>query len=337
MTSLLTTYKLRWKRRRYLWRSFKSRGDLVSVSDNTAAIGRGGILCFVPVRNEMLRLPHFLAHYRALGVAHFLFVDNDSDDGTREYLAAQPDVSLWSAKGSYKSSRFAVDWLTWLLMKYGHGRWCLTVDADELLIYPHHDTRPLRDLTDWLSQRGLPVYGALMLDLYPKGRLGAQEYQPGDDPTAVLNWFDPAPYTAKRKPDTDYLWVQGGPRARMFFTGEPARAPTLNKLPLVKWNRRYAYVNSTHSILPRRLNLLYDGPFGGHPGGVLLHTKFLPNIADRAAQEKARGEHFSNGALYAAYYDALCQKPDLWCETSLKYTGWEQLENLGLMPRGTWL
>ena len=38
------------------------------------------------VRNEMTVLPHFLTHYRGLGVGCFVMVDNLSDDGTREVL-----------------------------------------------------------------------------------------------------------------------------------------------------------------------------------------------------------------------------------------------------------
>jgi len=92
-----------------------------------------------------------LQYYRALKVSHFLFVDNGSDDGTAEFLQSQPDVSLWRTDESYRLSRFGMDWLGWLQMRFGHGHWCLTVDADELLIYPQHDTRDLSALTQWLE------------------------------------------------------------------------------------------------------------------------------------------------------------------------------------------
>ena len=55
-----------------------------------------------------------------------------------------------------------MDWLGWLHWKYGHDHWCLTVDADELLVYPHSDTRDLRALTGWLDDQGLPSFGAMM-------------------------------------------------------------------------------------------------------------------------------------------------------------------------------
>ena len=58
-------------------------------------------------------------------------VDNGSDDGTREYLADQPDVSVWSATAGYKQSRFGMDWITHLQRRYCHGHWTLVVDPDD--------------------------------------------------------------------------------------------------------------------------------------------------------------------------------------------------------------
>ncbi len=330
-------YRLRWKRRRLLWRSFRKRRQLAPVADRTRTIPPGAILAFSTVRNEAIRLPFFLEHYRKLGVDHFLFVDNDSADGTRDYLAAQPDVSLWRTRHSYRLSRFGVDWLTWLQMRHGHGHWCLTVDADEILIYPFHDTRPIRALTSWLDRQGVASFGTLMLDLYPKGRLSAQTYAAGDDPRKTLQWFDAGNYVIQKQDKLENLWIQGGPRARVFFGDTPRRAPTMGKVPLVKWDRRYAYVSSAHTILPRRLNRVYDEDGGEWASGVLLHTKFLHMITDKSAEEKQRREHFANSSFYDAYYESLSADPDLWCNRSTRYRGWRHLEALGLVSRGTWL
>jgi hypothetical protein len=127
---------------------------------------------FVTIRNEFDRIEGFLEHYRALGVKHFLVVDNGSDDGSAEMLQAQPDVSLWVTRASYRQSRFGVEWLTWLQIKYGHNHWCLTVDADEFLVFSGYPTKDLNALTTHLDQQGQRVFGALMLDLYPDGPIG---------------------------------------------------------------------------------------------------------------------------------------------------------------------
>lgn len=337
ISDLAMTYRLRWKRRRLLWRSFRKRRQLRSVRDKTARIRPGDILCFSTVRNEVVRLPYFLDHHRRLGVRHFLIVENASDDGTRDYLAAQPDVSLWSTDHSYKLSRFGVDWLTWLQMKHGHGHWCLTLDADECLIYPYHDTRPLPALCEWLDGQKRRSFGALMLDMYPQGPLSQHPYEAGSYPFAALCWFDGGNYGMRQKQDLQNLWIQGGPRARMFFASDPRRAPTMGKVPLVKWNRRYAYVSSAHALLPRRLNHVYDTAGGELTSGILLHSKFLNTVVERSAEEKARQEHFANSSLYDGYYDALQADPDLWCEGSTRLVGWRQLEAMGLMSRGGWI
>lgn len=336
LRDLAMAYRLRWRRRRLLARALARRRHMRPVADRSAQIAPGDILCFSTMRNEALRVPHFLDHHRRLGVRHFLIVENAGDDGTREALAAEPDVSVWTTAQSYKAARFGMDWLTWLMMRHGHGHWCLTLDADECLIYPYHETRPLPALCDWLEQQGRASMGALMLDMYPEGPLSAQRYEPGDDPFDALCWFDAGNYSMRRKRDLHNLWIQGGPRARLFFAEEPRRAPTMGKVPLVKWHWRYAYVSSTHSVLPRRLNHVYDGTGGELTSGVLLHSKFLHTVVDRAAEERNRREHFANSRLYEGYYEALQDDPRLWCERSTRLRGWRQLESLGLMSRGGW-
>lgn len=320
-----------------MWRAFRSRRALHAVKDRSGVIHRGDILCFMTVRNEQLRLPHFLDHHRRLGVDHFLIVDNDSTDGTRDFLAAQPDVSLWHTTASYKLSRFGLDWVTWLQMRHAHGHWTLTLDADELLIYPYWQTRPLPALTTWLADQGLEAMGAMMLDLYPDGPLSGARIAPGESPLSALRWFDPGNYAVQVQQRMGNLWIQGGPRARLFFASDPRRAPTLNKIPLVRWNRRFAYVNSTHAMLPPPMNKVYATDGGEQISGLLLHTKFLPEIIPKSAEEKSRKQHFANSDLYEDYYDTVIGDPVLWCSASERLGGWRRLESLGLMSRGGWV
>lgn len=337
LTASLLALKQRTRRQQLLLRAWRKRGELDVVADRTALVAAGDVLCFLCVRNEAARLPHFLRHHRALGVRHFLAVDNGSTDGTTDLLRDQPDLSLWGTGASYKASRFGMDWLTWLQMRHGSGHWCLTLDADELLIYPYWQSRPLPALTGWLQDQGRDSFGALTVDMYPRGAVSQGEVGPDDDPIGHLGWFDAGNYQVQVQPRMRNLWIQGGARARAFFATDPRRAPTLNKTPLVRWHWRYAYVNSTHSLLPARLNEVYATDGGELTSGVLLHTKFLPGITQRSAEEKARGEHFGNAVQYAAYYDRLTADPVLHTKASTRYTGWRQMEALGLMSRGGWI
>lgn len=327
---------MRVERRHLLWRAFRSRHALTPVAKRTGQIGTGDILVFTTLRNERERLPFFLSYYRQKGIAHFLMVDNDSSDGSREYLADQTDVSLWTTKASYKDARFGMDWLTWLLIRHGHNRWCLTVDPDEFFIYPFCDTRPLAALTDWLDAHDTPSFPAMLLDMYPRGPIDAQPYVRGEDPFRTARWFDAGNYMISRNSRYGNLWIQGGPRARMFFSDNPRAAPALNKIPLVRWNRRYAYVSSTHMLLPRRLNRVYETQGGERASGLLLHTKFLSTLGDKVAEELSRKQHYADSREYYAYAQQMGAQRNLWCPASQEYVNWRQLEILGLMSKGDW-
>ena len=333
---VLNSYRLRVRRKRLIARGLLRRSDLRSVVNRMGSVRAEPMLLFACLRNEMVRLPYFLQYYRELGVDHFLIVDNDSDDGSREYLARQPDVSVWTAKASYKRARFGMDWLTHLLRRYGHGNWCLTVDVDEFFIYPFCETRPLRALTDWLDASQIRTFAAMLLDMYPKGPMQDQPYREGQNPFDIAQWFDSGNYSIARNWGYGNLWVQGGPRTRTFFADEPKKSPALNKIPLVKWDKSYAYVSSTHMLLPRGLNLVFDEWGGEKASGCLLHAKFLDTFAVKADEELTRGEHYANSHEYRAYQEGLKEQPDLWCKWSEKYINWRQLEILGLMSKGNW-
>ena len=121
----------------------------------------------------------------------------------------------------------------------------------------------------------------------------------------------------------------GGVRARCFFADMPDKAPVLSKVPLVRWRRSYAYLSSTHVLLPTALNRYHDEGGREKPCGVLLHTKFLPGIGSRAREDKARGQQYVKGPEHLAYYDALSRAPDMWTQESRRYAGWRQLVDTG--------
>jgi hypothetical protein len=333
---LISIYRLRLRRQYLLARAFRRRRQLTAVANRMPGVRPQPILVFSTIRNERVRLPYFLEYYRRLGVDHFLIVDNASTDGSREYLADQPDVSLWTTGASYRQSRFGMDWVMHLLRRHGAGHWCLTVDVDEFLVYPFCETRPLRALTDWLDSAGTRAFSAMMLDMYPKGPMHEQPYREGQNPFEIAQYFDSGNYTITRNPTLRNLWIQGGPRARVFFADSPKKAPAMNKIPLVKWDASYAYVSSTHMMLPRGLNLVYDESGGEKPSGCLLHAKFLDTFALRAEEELQRGQHYAQSREYRAYREGIAQERDLWCNWSEKYINWRQLEILGLMSKGNW-
>jgi len=333
----LRSYQLRWERRRRRIRARRKGRELTPCLNRTSDIQPNDILLFTVVRNEKPRLPYFLKYYRKLGVTKFIFVDNNSDDGTREYLENQSDTSIWRTDASYKRSKFGVDWLNFLLGKYASGHWVVVVDVDEFFVFPHCDTRDLNALTDWLDASSIKSFGAILLDMYSQRPIEKTPYRSGTDPIKKLEFFDPGNYTMRRNAKYGNLWIQGGPRQRIFFEDNPSRAPALNKIPLVKWQKGFVYVSSTHNLLPRGLNLVCDEWGGEKASGCLLHAKFLDILRDKALEELERKQHYAASREYEAYSTKIGTGTRLWSESSAKYKDWRQLEELGLMSSGNWI
>src|SRR5215467_4619488 len=109
---------------------------LLRIDSHRIRKDQSEIRLFMTARNEILRLPHTIDHYRKIGVARFFVIDNGSTDGSIEFLRAQPDCHVFVTHDSFKDSRGGADWQNALLDQYGMNHWCLAVDADEWLVYP---------------------------------------------------------------------------------------------------------------------------------------------------------------------------------------------------------
>ena len=317
----------------------------------------GEILAFATCRDERLRLPAFLSHYRSLGVDRFFIVDNDSSDGTTEYLAEQLDVQLFGTANRYSEARSGAAWLDALLGEFGVGRWCVTVDIDELLVYPGSEHASLRTLTRYLDQHGYEALACILLDLYPSGPLKECRYETGDDLFAAAPYFDAGPYDRSPSDFCPGVLIRGGMRERIFYPEFRARGfgskiydamldglayrapllretswlrarrrrnpPCLTKVPLIRWDKKSSRVNN-HWVSPKIV---------APETGALLHFKFLHDFHNRAIQEVARSEHFDGATEYQRYADRLRENPDLTLsyEGSMRFEGTTQLVRLGLM------
>jgi hypothetical protein len=309
---------------------------LRSVSNKTERIKADDILLFCTLRNEAFRIEWFLEYYRRIGVNHFFFVDNGSTDNFLPLVVNQPDVSVWHTTASYKNSNFGMHWLNALLRRYGRGHWCVTVDPDEFLIYPFCETRNLRELTEWLDSNGRSSMFCLLLDMYSDRPVRETHCAAGKNPLLVAPYFDGGGYTQDFNSRLGNVWVQGGPRRRVFFRRTPSSAPALNKTALVKWRWDYSYISSMHTLTHPRLNRPHSGQ-ELMPTGCLLHFKFLSALKEKAEEEISRKQHYDGSLEYIGYKNIIDTEGDnLLYSGSVKYASSAQLIELGLMQRGMW-
>jgi hypothetical protein len=182
-----------------------------------------GVLCMALAHNEAKRAADFLRHYRQLGVAHFLILDDRSDDGTLEFLKQQDDVTVFVPEGTnYREHKIA--WRKDILGAYAAHRWVLVPDLDELFVYPHCDTRTLDAFTAHLDREGAEAVFAPMVEMYADAPLDEPVYQAGGSMLAAFPHFDADGYrlvAGKRKHrkhfPTPALDMHGGPRERLFY------------------------------------------------------------------------------------------------------------------------
>jgi len=307
---------LRWKGRQ------KAAADLRRVQGPDG--GPGGPVVFAVMRNEALRLPRFLDHYRALGAARFVVVDNNSSDNTADILRAQGDVCLY-ATGSHFYGKEA--WLDHLLRQHGVDRWCVVADADELLVYPGSDRLELPGLCRYLEETRCNAVHAILLDLYPR-ELNGNEGSPTGQGTFEQTWyFDPFP-SLRRVPRHFYrgsgldFRFEGGSRERIFGV-----AACCSKFPLFHYRPGMFLTDGQHYLEGARFSELR---------AVLYHFKYLPDFAQHVREEAVRGQHWKGAVEYRTYAEKLAGAEGSFvfhCAESLQLTGLRQLEECGFMVR----
>lgn len=286
------------------------------------------------VRNEALRLPFMLEHYRALGFAGFLFLDNGSTDDTVEILEAQSDVVLHVTDASYAAASSGVDWQQYLLREFAQDRWALVVDADEQLVFPGDRAHGIRALIDRAERRGDAAVMAPLVDVYPAGPLSRAVYRPGHPFLSVADRFD-GPDThylrvVQEDCETAHVEVRGGLRLRVMGF-ELDESPLLTKFPLARRCHGMAIENA-HLLHPPECH--DTGTFG-----ALLHFKYFHDFPARAQWGVAIGEHWRDGYEYRKYVDALEEIPgiDLRYAGSRVYEGPESLDWLWEAIRAVWV
>jgi hypothetical protein len=276
--------------------------DLTRIDSRPISDNRGEIRAFMVVWNDLLRLDSVLKHYRRLGVNRFFIVDSGSTDGTLDYLAAAPDVHAFSASGDG-----GIDSIHALLDTFGAGHWTLTVDADELFIYPHYEQLELPLFCRYLDHVGSQAVPCVSLDMYAASPVGDAVHSPGAPLLDTCRYFDAAPYRIVRTDVCPYFEINGGLRERAFGDTPANQLPVLSRVPLVRWQVGMRYLRGTGNITPVMM---------GNVLAALLRFEFLSDFPERAQS----GLVLSEGPSTNLYF-----------EGSMRFESSAQLIQLGLM------
>ena len=286
--------------------------------------GNAPVKLLTLVRNETMRLPFFLDYYRKIGIEEFYIVDNDSNDGTVEYLTTQADVVLFHTKGNFLRARDGVYWLNYIMNTESGFRWVLYLDLDELLIVPEIETHGLTSVIEDMDQRGEELMMARMFDMFPETIERGLAYQAGDNPLNASPYFD-LNHTYVGDILFPYTKYQGGASER--FTGR-INVDHLGKVPLIRADRGIRFIESSHWVTPGKVSATT---------GALLHFKFIGPFLEVFKLEGERKAYPHGSERYLQFYQTLSSMTPterLLGEHSVHFLNSEQLLKLGLIRKG---
>jgi len=292
--------------------------------------GKDEVLCFAGIRNEIDRFPKFLDHYRNIGVSRFFILDNGSDDGTRDYVISQPDCHCFHTEGSHFAKNVEPpNWVNTLMHIHGLDHWCISVDGDELFVYPDYETVRVAQLCKFLEETGADALAASMIDMYGDGPIAQAHYRADKSFLEQNPYFDRTPgWLRANDGGCPPVQMFGGVRERTFWRNSfrLKYPPCLTKVPLVRWRRSTRYIIAQHVITPVVLSELHAG---------LLHFKFLTGFVTKTRTSVQENENVRERGLEerAVYMKVLEQNPSLsfMSALSLRYAGSAQLTELGWM------
>lgn len=289
--------------------------ELLSEVGRVALLRQAPFLVIAVARNERVLLPHFLAHYRRLGATSFVFVDNLSDDGTREYLLDQPDVVLYSADTEYKESHYGVSWQQAVLGAHAVGKWVVLADLDEFLVYPACESRPLADWLSSLEAAGHDACQVRMIDMYPAGLLDEADFATRA-PFEAATHFDDQPLIRWRLGSGSFSNSEtylSGLRHRVI----PDSAPniyTAQKMAVLKYQPWVRFAEGLH----------YASNLRAAPAPAwFAHFKYHAGFRRKVLTEVARKQHFNGAEEYRKYAGMLAESRDTLAEPGLtrEYAG----------------
>lgn len=337
---------------------FERLGDHLVIEHGR--VRAGATTLYSIVLNERFFLEPLFSHYRGLGVGQFLVLDDGSTDGSREFIAAQPDCVLLTSSlrygteirvrmpdGEIVAERAGILFKRVIPERFCRGEYAIYADADEFMILPPQ-APDFATLLPQLAGRGIDAVAASLVEFYPATLAelrGSPAPRTFDEILALYPYFDAVPLVRFRSGKGPKK-INESASARLFarhgihrprppsvllpgwinrrLPPLPGRSATL-KTPIVRW-RDGVWLAETHrsNVRPTSEVLV-----------TLAHFKFTHAWAQKI-EEALRLRSFAGKSEKYEGYARLLQSmakgdgsflgPD-----SRRYTGPHDLEQAGLL------
>lgn len=283
-------------------------------------LAAGSTVAIVKIRDEVNRIPAFLAYHRWIGVDHFVFIDNGSIDGSVEHLEREPAVTVVRTS---ESLSFQHEWIRHWFEQLPLTSWALVLDMDEHFVCLPWQRNGLRTTQRILDAAGAQIAIACMVDFYPY-EFPFDRTQQQALPWQRCPYFDRGPYlkwdhgSVVTSGKTKLLL--GGVRERLsrplplvrtilrrmpkFMRGRHwfGATPQLRKMPLIKRDKSVVYDNCHSSRAARYADTLFP----------LLHFKLDHDFTPKVNASVARRNYDRLSAGPECLKDALSRPRTLY-------------------------
>ena len=284
-------------------------------------VSNNDVLAICVAKNDLIKIKEFIKYHRSIGVDKFIILDNDSSDGSVEWLKSQDDVVLMQTKTPYTTNR-REGWINRIMAYYGDLRWYIVVDSDELLTYNECEKRDIHELISYFEKNHITRVRGMMIDMYAK----SDYYESGNaiDYLKECVYFDKSTYYYENLYFMDS--IRGGPRDRIFH-----QAPMLTKYPLFYLTEEEVECKS-HFFFPFAKNIETKCNL------IIRHYKFQPGEIEKIRKIAHDGNYYNGSEQYKKYLQIIegQDKLDFMCEDSTKYMSSESLNQINLYNPIQW-
>lgn len=279
------------------------------------------IIAICVEKNDLLKLKKFINHHRSIGIDKFVILDNNSNDGTLEWLLKQDDVVLLQTKTPYNTNR-REGWINRIIAHYGYDKWYFVADSDELLFYNDCENKKIKDVIKHCEKNNIIRARAVMIDMYAEPDFYSNGKK--EDYYEKCCYFDKNTYHYSKRERLEL--VTGGPRKRIF-----GHSPWLTKYPLFYFRKQDIECKS-HFLYPHKDNLNTECNL------VLKHYKFLPDEIEKYEEIVQKENYFGKSIYYKRYLDVMKKNSALnfMCEDTGKYVDSNSLNKINVYKKINW-
>ena len=275
------------------------------------------------VRNGELHISSFLDHYRAIGVKHFFFLDNQSTDQTLEMLCRHDDVTVLQTDAPY--NKYENTMKRYLAERFSVRRWNLCADIDELFDFPFSESLSLGSFLQYLNTNRYTAVVAQMLDMFsdiPLEELAskAQDLLSEKYPFCDISALDKEEYLWSERSNPEIKMHWGGIRKQVFGT-----INGLTKSPLVLMDGKVKPFITWHHVQGARMADI---------SCLLRHYPFVSSFVSKVTDAVRSGRYgFKVDDEYKAYAKRLQEnkKLELKMESAQRIAGLEPLIDAGFL------